>query len=237
MNNEKRGLSIIKKLLIILTVLFLGAVAFFLALFPRESRLAKQLPLAISSLNQKDNVQSVKLNNINPFIQEAAIASQDEHFYNNWGVDFAGTIRAIAMTISTGQRQGASTITEQLGKNAYFKDRDNLVTDIDTKLLAPFITLNFPKETILEMYLNSIYFGKNAYGIYNASKTYFNTTPDKVTLAQAAFMIGLIDAPSYFAADKKAAIVQAQIVLGEMARDKFISVSQEDEAEKMLQKF
>jgi Transglycosylase len=217
-------------------IIFLGlSLLFIVFIFPNEQKLAGQLPGQLQKQDVKFSVHYVKIKDISPLIQKAAIASQDRRFYNNWGIDLVGTARAIYMTVVTGKRQGASTIPEQLAKNAFLADKDTLTTDVQSKLLAPFITFGYPKQYILEMYLNGIYFGRNAYGIYNASQTYFHTTPDKVTLSQAAYLIGLINAPSYLANHNKDAIYQAQLVLDEMKKNNYISDSQEQVAEKSLQ--
>ena len=76
------------------------------------------------------------------------------------------------------------------------------------------------------MYLNDIYYGKGAYGIYEASKVYFNTTPNNVTIYQAAYLIGLINAPSYYALHPKQATEEERIVLSEMIRNHFIKPSE-----------
>ncbi len=223
-----------KLFLILMSILGLIALSFALFVAPKEQQLARNLPSQLQKQNQKFSVKYTKINFISPFVQKAAVASQDRRFYYNWGIDLVGTTRAIFMTITTGKRQGASTIPEQLGKNAFFQDTDNLNTDIQTKLLAPFITFYYPKQYILEMYLNDIYFGKNAYGIYNASQIYFHTTPDKLSLSQSAYLIGLINAPSYLSAHKNEAVFQAQLVLEEMQKDKYITPAQEQEAKKNL---
>ena len=196
---------------------------------------ASSLPQLITSYDAKHHIKYVKFSDISPFSRQAAVASQDERFYYNLGIDVLGTFRAILLTIFTNQRQGASTIPEQLAKNVFFEGQDNLHTDIQTKILAPFVVFNFSKDSILEMYLNVIYFGRSSYGISNASSVYFQTTPDKLSLAQAAYLLGLINAPTYLSKHPKASIFQAELVLGEMQKDGKITSQQENEAENALQ--
>jgi penicillin-binding protein 2A len=178
-----------------------------------------------------------QLNNISPYIQEAAISSQDERFYSNNGIDLKGTVRALFYTFVLGQRQGASTITEQLAKNVYFEDIDSIQTDGETKALALFITFRYPKKTILELYLNEVIYGPSARGIGKASETYFGVAPDQITLAQAAYLVGLLNAPGYFADHPDGAVREAKIVLGTMERDKYITSSQRSAAEAEINKF
>ena len=171
-----------------------------------------------------------QLGNISPYIQEAAISSQDERFYSNSGIDLKGTARALFYTFVRGQRQGASTLTEQLAKNVYFEDVDSLKTDLATKVLAVFITLRYSKKTILELYLNEVIYGPSARGIGKASETYFGVAPNHVTLAQAAYLVGLLNAPGYFADHPNRAVREAKIVLGTMERDKYITPTQRNAA-------
>jgi membrane peptidoglycan carboxypeptidase len=185
----------------------------------------------------KSHSPYTQLNNISPYIQEAAISSQDERFYSNSGIDLKGTARALFYTFVYGQRQGASTITEQLAKNVYFQDIDSLETDGETKALALFITIRYSKKTILELYLNEVIYGPTARGIGKASETYFGVVPDQLTLAQAAYLVGLLNAPGYFADHPDGAVREAKIVLGTMEKDRYITPSQRSAAEAELDTF
>ncbi len=228
--NWKKTMTGLSALLLLMLILF------FLLIYPRDLTLAQQLPKTLSLQYKQHKVHYENIHNINKYIQEAAISSQDKRFYTNQGIDVISTMRALLMTIVTGKRQGASTIPEQLVKNAYYHDKDTLITDIETKILAPFVIARYSKASILEMYLNDIYYGKNAYGIFNASNIYFHTTPKNVSLAQSAYLLGLINAPSYFGDHQKSAIEEAILVLGEMKRDHYISNSQMTAAETTLKK-
>ena len=230
--------SYMKKLLLIifygLLTLFIALVAFlsfsYIVISPKIDGLYTKVLME----NKTNNNTYTPLSKISLNIQKAAIASQDESFYQNPGIDLKGTIRAVFYTIISGKRQGASTITEQLAKNVYFNDKDNLQTDLETKLYAVFLNLKYPKNRILEMYLNEIYFGKNAYGIAQASATYFRTTADKLSLPQSAFLIGLIEAPSYLSDNSSASKKQAILVLESMEKEKFISQYEEKKAEETI---
>jgi penicillin-binding protein 1A len=174
------------------------------------------------------------LSRTSPFVQEAAIASQDKRFYTNSGVDPIAMVRAVYYTLLTGRRQGASTITEQLAKNVYFQDVDSPQTDIATKFLALFLTLRYPKPTILELYLNDVIFGPNARGIGAASAQYFGVMPDQLSVGQAAYLIGLLNEPGFFARHPEAAQAEADNVLAVMRRDGYITSLQRMAAEIQL---
>ncbi len=222
-----------KVFIIILLFLFIAsAIAYFFSF-----RFLEGMPQMMQLLLKTKHGSYVSIDEMNLYIPEAAIASQDRRYYSNSGIDVISTIRAIYFTLVTGERQGASTITEQLVKNVYFSDVDNLKTDILTKILAVVITTMYPKKTILEVYLNSIYYGKQNYGIGNASQYYFTTLPKDVTLAQSAYLLGLINAPSYLSAHKNEAIKTADLVIQEMLHNKYISQTQASQATNELNNF
>jgi membrane peptidoglycan carboxypeptidase len=163
---------------------------------------------------------------ISQFAQEGVIASQDKRFYSNMGVDGLAMARAALHTALSGRREGASTITEQLAKNVYFQDVDSSWTDVATKFLALLITLRYPKKTILELYLNEVIFGPNARGLGEATRFYFGIAPDQITLGQAAYLVGLVNAPGFYASHPDAASQEADVVLQMMSRDKYITPDQ-----------
>ncbi len=226
--------AILSVVFLVFIFLFLNILYIYFVLIPHEQSLSLNLPHQIHLQDQKYHIKYCKLSNIRHYVFDAAIASQDRRFYSNWGIDLIGTARAIIMSVITGRRQGASTITEQLAKNAYFQDKDTLKTDIETKILSLFITNDFSKKYILEMYLNDIYFGKNAYGIYNASTIYFHTTPRSLSLDQAAYLVGIINAPSYFVSHSSDAISEADIILQQMYQNDYITYPQMIKAKNSL---
>ncbi len=183
----------------------------------------RNMPTIAKAKLAKEGGVYVISKDINPFIKEAAIASQDRRFYKNSGVDLQANIRAIYFSAANGQRQGASTITEQLIKNVYFEGVDDLNTDILTKVLAVTATKMYSKDTILELYLNSIYYGKQNYGIEKASEYYFQRPAESVTLEEAAYLMALINAPSYLSVHKSEADNIARIICQSMYQEKYIT--------------
>ena len=186
-------------------------------------RIAKNLPSDVKSKVKSERIDYVNLAQINPYVPEAAISSQDERFYQNWGVDLEGTVRAVYFSLVSKTRQGASTITEQLAKNIYYSDQDTPLTDIKTKILALYITNKFSKQSILEWYLNIIYFGKHSYGIGAASNAIFNKSPKDLSLGESAYLIGLTNLPGFYETHHSNAILEAKVILGSMVRNGYIS--------------
>jgi membrane peptidoglycan carboxypeptidase len=162
-------------------------------------------------------------------MQEATIAIEDKSFWTNPGVDIGGIIRALNANASSGTiSQGGSTITQQLIKTRLLGDEPTFTRKIKEAILAVEATRTFSKKQILEMYLNQIYYGNQAYGIEAASKTYFDQ-PDltKLTLAQMAMLAGLAQRPSDYdpVQNPDAARARRAQVLDAMVDSDYITVS------------
>lgn len=227
-----------KKIILLILTVFICISVLFSNFF-----ISQKINLKITSMPQKvhefvilHHSLYVSLFDISPFIQDASIASQDKSFNYNIGISFRGTIRAVLFLVLTKNHQGASTITEQLAKNVYFNDTDNLKTDFLTKIYALYMTRIYSKKMILELYLNDIYFGKNAYGIEKASETYFHIKSRDLSLAQSAYLLGLITAPSYLSVHKSIVVKNAKLILQEMVNNNFISDKQKEKAELNLER-
>ncbi|MCQ2218104.1 MAG: penicillin-binding protein [Paludibacteraceae bacterium] len=157
-----------------------------------------------------ENRSSVDFKGISPILIETLVHTEDERFYEHHGVDYWGIVGAFKDAIF-GNARGASTITQQLVKNL-FKIRSEymdgklckvsgfstMIIKVKECLGARRIEDRYSKEQILNMYLNTVYFGSNAYGIKAAAKTYFNTTPDKLTYEQSACLVGILKANTYY---------------------------------------
>jgi penicillin-binding protein 1C len=145
----------------------------------------------------------VPLSRISPFMTAATVATEDSLFYSHVGFDLFGIVRAFIQNYQAGEVvSGASTITQQIARNLLFtpeeRGRRTLIRKIREAMLATEITRRYTKDEILELYLNQNYYGNLAYGVEAAALTYFNTTADKLTLAQSAFLAGLVQAPSVY---------------------------------------
>src|SRR6266571_4097572 len=147
---------------------------------------------------------TVPLEKISPNLVHAEIAIEDQTFWNNSGYDITGIVRASLADLSHGHIvSGGSTITQQLIKNAIVGNQDTALRKLQELILAPDVTRHFTKEQILSMYLNTIYYGEQAYGVEAAAFTYFNLkdTPQasaasQLDIAQAAMLAGIPSNPS-----------------------------------------
>src|SRR5438477_4562340 len=176
----------------------------------------------------------VKLNEVPQLMQDATIAIEDHSFWSNPGIDVGGIIRAFQVNLAHGGvTQGGSTITQQLIKTRLLGDEPTFTRKIKEAILAVEATRTFSKKQILEMYLNQIYYGNQAYGIEAAAKTYFDQ-PDlmRLTLGQMAMLAGLAQRPSDYdpVQNPDAAKARRTQVLDAMVDSGYIGVSEADAA-------
>jgi len=144
---------------------------------------------------------AVPLEQISPYLVDATIATEDPNFYRHPGVDPVGIARALYYAIRErdfGSGPGGSTITQQLVKLAFLSPERTLSRKAKEAILAAEITRRYPKDTILQIYLNEINYGNLAYGIEAAAETYFGVRAKDLTLAEAAMLAGLPQAPAYY---------------------------------------
>ena len=139
--------------------------------------------------------QPVKLDQISPKVVDALIASEDRHFYDHSGVDVGGIARAMWNDLSGHHLQGGSTITQQLVKNSYLSSDRSLWRKAKEAVLSIKLEQTHDKHDILERYLNTVYFGRGAYGIQAAAGVYFNTTAAQLDVNQSALLVGLLSSP------------------------------------------
>ena len=169
-------------------------------------------------------------------MQQTIIAVEDNRFYHHIGFDIEGILRAMLVNMQTGDfTEGGSTITQQLVKNLFLSQEKTYGRKAEEFLLAIDMELRYSKEEILEMYLNSIYFGSGAYGIGDAAKIYFGKAPLNLNLAECAMLAGLPTAPSLNSpyVDFSAAKQRQGIVLSVMARHGYIGPQTAEDAKKM----
>ncbi|WP_438750971.1 transglycosylase domain-containing protein [Pararhizobium sp. O133] len=173
--------------------------------------------------------EALSLENMSPYIPQAVIAIEDRRFYSHFGVDPFGLARAMLTNITSGRMvQGGSTLTQQLAKNLFLSPERTLERKVQEVLLSVWLEQKYTKDQILAMYLNRVFFGSNAYGVEAASRRYFNKSARDVNLGEAALLAGLLKAPSRLspARDPKAAEERAQVVLGAMREEGFITDSE-----------
>ncbi|QPK94120.1 penicillin-binding protein [Actinomyces sp. zg-332] len=176
----------------------------------------------------KVNRTIIDTKTIPKYVGDAVIASEDRNFYSNNGIDIKGIIRAAVNNVTGGARQGASTLTQQYVENYYSGSRGGYIGKIRESVLALKINSRVSKQEILDSYLNTIYFGRGAYGIEAAAKAYFNVSASELTLSQAALLAGLIPAPSAWdpAIDANMAKARWNRVIKYMSEDGMIAAKE-----------
>jgi membrane peptidoglycan carboxypeptidase len=145
-----------------------------------------------------DGGRFVPLRAISPVLQRAIVATEDERFYRHHGIDLIGLMRAVAYDAShITLSQGGSTLTEQLAKVLYLGGNDGSPwRKLQDAAIAMRLESELSKPQILELYLNSVYFGDGAYGVGAASERYFGVAPAHLNLARASLLAGVIQDPS-----------------------------------------
>ena len=139
----------------------------------------------------------VKLDEISPFFLKAIISVEDHRFYTHSGLDHRALLRALYMNLKKKRiTQGGSTITQQLSKNLFFSFERTWTRKVKELLVALQLEATFTKDEILEAYSNQIYFGNRAYGVEEATQTYFGKRAKDLTPLQAAMLAGLPNAPN-----------------------------------------
>jgi membrane peptidoglycan carboxypeptidase len=207
----RRRIFTLKRVLLVLVAMFLLgasglAVAFAMVSVPQPNEMAakqasiiyyaggKQEMARISTVNR----ESVPLTQIPLHVQRALLAAEDRSFYTNNGVSPSGIARAVVVALKGGPTQGGSTITQQYVKN-YFLTQDQTVSRKAKEFIISIkIDQKESKSTILGNYLNTIYYGRGAYGIQTASKAYFGHDASKLTVAEGAMLASVIRGPLYY---------------------------------------
>lgn len=173
-------------------------------------------------------------------VKQATIAIEDDGFYEHSALDIKGFFRAIWANAKSGSVvQGGSTITQQLAKNAFLTTEKTLTRKIKELIIAYRLEQLFTKDEILNLYLNQIPYGSNAYGIESASKTFFNKSIENVSLAEAALLVSLPQAPSYYSPwgshteqlmNRKNLVLKSMFDLGQITEEEYsLALTQEIE--------
>lgn len=250
---SKQKTSLLKKFILFLLVyLLLGVVVSFSAFV----YIAKDLPDP-SNLSNRDIIQStkiydrtgeillyevhgeekrtvIKLDGIPDYVKNATIAIEDKDFYNHGGISIWGLLRGIVWQAVQGKKiQGGSTLSQQFIKNALLSSERTITRKIKEAILAIELERRYSKDEILEMYLNEIPYGGNAYGIEAAAETYFNKQAKDLTLAEAAILAAIPQAATYYSpygSHPEDLKTRQKIVLQNMADQGFITQAEADAA-------
>jgi len=228
----------------LILVLVLGTFAYAYATLPDPSKLDLAAGTVIvkdrhGTLIEERNAQGARVNpvtlsNINPLLQKATVAVEDKHFYQHHGIDWGRVIKAgIVDTLARRPEQGASTITEQLAKIAVLQSpKKSILIKLREAMVATSLESRYNKSQILEMYLNTIFYGHHATGIEAASQVFFGKHASELTLGEASLLAGLPNAPSYYdpLLHRDRAKARQAVVLDAMVNEQMISQAQADEA-------
>jgi penicillin-binding protein 1A len=151
-----------------------------------------------------ENRTNVHYYDLSPNLISALKATEDIRFEEHSGVDLRGLFRVLFKTVFARQESsgGGSTITQQLAKNLFHEQphtkMERVIQKLQEWVIAVRLEKNYTKEEIMAMYLNTVEFGSNAFGIKSASRTFFNKGPEELNVQEAAVIVGLLKAPTYY---------------------------------------
>ncbi len=165
---------------------------------------------------------------ISPHVINALVATEDRRFYDHWGIDFAGILSAVADIVTERDLRGASTISQQLARNLYNQDigfEVSLSRKIKEAITAVQLERRYTKREIIEMYLNTVPFSNNAFGIEAAAQTYFSKSVADLSPLEGATLVGMLQATTYYNPYRNPENSQRRrnVVLNQMRRQGYIS--------------
>lgn len=245
----------IKKILKILVVLFIlgglasgGAVLAIIHKYSKElpdisvliEDYAPSLPTVLYDRNgeivdtiYRESRDTVKLKEVPLYSRNAFLAIEDKKFYSHHGIHIKRLIGAIVANIKKGRAvQGASSITQQLAKNAFLSHERKLSRKVKEAIITFEIERKYTKDEILEKYLNEIYFGAGSYGIKTAAKQFFRKDISEINLAESAMLAGIPNRPEKYNPRKNldSSMQRMRLILSEMQKDNLITTAQYEEA-------
>jgi 1A family penicillin-binding protein len=176
--------------------------------------------------------RDVPLASISPLLRDAVIAVEDHRFYKHVGIDPLGVARAAWTNVRTDEVQGASTLTQQLARTLFLSNRRTWSRKLEEAALALVLEQQLSKDEILELYLNRVYLSSGVYGVEPLSQRLFGKSSSDVTLAEAALIAGLIQAPSALSpwSNLDGAMERGRTVLARMRQEGYINEAQERDA-------
>lgn len=207
---------------------------------PQSTQIFDRNQKLLYTIYSAKNQSFVPLSQIPKYMQEATIAVEDKDFYKHGALDFRGIFRSLVSIIVHKELQGGSTLTQQLVKNSLLTPERTILRKIKEVILAFATESIYKKDKILEMYLNQIPYGGTTYGIEAASQVFFDKKAKDLTLAQAALLAGLPEAPttnSPFGSHPEYAKQRQEAILNKMFEQKYITQKQRDAAKKEALKF
>ena len=230
-------MKVIKRILIvvILIVLFAGAILTYQGYTMYKQALEKiSVKDKLEELRAKENY--TKFEDLPEFYVDAVVAVEDRRFYEHGALDYIGIARAIWTNIKSFElREGGSSITQQVAKNVYFTQEKTALRKIAEVFMAFEIERNCDKDTILEMYVNTSYFGSGYDGIKEAANGYYDKEPIDMDKYECTMMAGVPNAPSVYAPTKNPDLAsqRQRQVLEKMVRYEYITEEEMTEILKM----
>jgi penicillin-binding protein 1A len=225
-------------MVVLIAVLYLGTIYFSVRkdfnrivsvdILPVPTKVYSSDGKVIAKLGLQNRIP-VKLSNISPNMKYAILASEDARFYDHGAIDLIGITRALLKDIAHKKiLQGGSTITQQLVKNIYLTPSRTLTRKLKEVILAYRLEMQLSKDQILELYLNTVYFGAGAWGIEAAARRYFDTHASDLTIAQSSLLAGLVKAPTSYNPYNHPQLAKKRMmyVLKRMYDNHFISLKQ-----------
>lgn len=187
------------------------------------------------SLGTAKHRDVVQLADISDVTEQALLSSEDKDFYTHSGFSLVSILGALYANVASGDATayGGSTLTQQLAKNTLLTNNQTFMRKYQELVIAMAIEQRYTKDEILEMYLNSVYFGNNSFGIDEAAQNYFGIQPSELTLAQASMLIGVLPAPSSYSpvgGNMTYAKERQATVLGRMVKNSVISETEKTAA-------
>lgn len=225
-------------ILLLLVALF-AKIPSFEELEHPDNKLATQLISddgKILSTFHVENRTYVSFEDLSPYLVQAAIATEDARFYRHSGIDFKSLARVLVKTLlmRDSSQGGGSTITQQVAKTLYPRKEGGKIQLVFTKLkewiTAVKIERDYTKNEIMAMYLNSVFFGSNAYGVKTASETFFSKEPGHLTVEESATLVGMVNKPTRYnpVIHPELALQRRNFVIGQMQKAGYLTKAQRD---------
>ncbi|HTY36130.1 MAG TPA: PBP1A family penicillin-binding protein [Bacteroidota bacterium] len=242
----KRNWKVLSFLLVVIVALLFWYGRYIIRGLPSLEEIENPRPALASKVYAEDgavldqfaeqNRTRISLAKIPQGLTDALIATEDKDFYHHWGVNLPRFIRQMFINVLTFRGAGASTLTQQLARNLYrLQGKEESLFDKITRKIREFITSvqierNFTKQEILEQYLNTSFFGRNAYGIESAAQRYFNKSASELTPPEYTLLVGMLQGPNYYDPIRniERALRRRSIVISQMVHDGRIDQAQAD---------
>lgn len=229
-----------KRLLLVFAILFVLIVAWLAVTAPLSKSLEPINAPSLTILSAEGEPiarrgaiidEPVDVTRLPDHVWQPFVAIEDRNFRSHFGVSLRGTVRALLRNLGAGEvRQGGSTITQQLARTSFLSQQRTMSRKAQEALIAFWLEAWLTKDEILSRYLSNVYFGDNVYGLRAAARHYFSREPEELTVAQAAMLAGVVNAPSRLAPTRnlRAAQRRSRLVMREMVESNMLSEGEYD---------